>query len=614
MLGLVLVPKLPLSLLVVTAAMTISSTDTILSLLEAHPLQLERYEYGTAGFRYAATVMGPVMVRVGLVARFLLEERAEQQTQPAASNMGVMITASHNDESYNGVKISNPDGSMIGQDQEALLVQWVNERNLDTWKHKLLQLVADPSSTITTTTTTKIGSLHVGRDTRSHSLEFANLLMQAAKAMSIPIMNHGVVTTPMLHHVVLHSNTGGGGSTLASRQGYLQQLAQAYMELDQLLLLDLKAKTMNSNPNNNNNDDNDKVVLPALQVDGACGVGYVAMVDFQKVLVSHSDSRQHQATYYANRFQPRNPPSSGPLNQNCGSEHVQKQLQPPIWYDSDTINTTTATGDASLSNQYDYCCSVDGDADRIVFFKATQPWTLLDGDKIAVLIAHFFQTLLQIQELPQHLTLGVVQTAYANGASTTYLQEKLQVPVIITKTGVKHLHHAAMQFDIGIYFEANGHGTVLFSSNYHQATTHSPLLQCLPKLINPAVGDALSDLLLVDLLLRYFDWTLPDWNAQLYTDLPSRQLKVSVQDRTCITCNDNETLALTPPTLQPLLDQAMKAMQTNHGRCFVRPSGTENVVRIYAEASTRLLADQLATQAAQIVYETCQGIGPVPKI
>jgi hypothetical protein len=31
-------------------------------------------------------------------------------------------------------------------------------------------------------------------------------------------------------------------------------------------------------------------------------------------------------------------------------------------------------------------------------------------------------------------------------------------------TGVKYLHEAAHRlFDIGIYFEANGHGTVLFS-------------------------------------------------------------------------------------------------------------------------------------------------------
>ena len=43
--------------------------------------------------------------------------------------------------------------------------------------------------------------------------------------------------------------------------------------------------------------------------------------------------------------------------------------------------------------------------------------------------------------------------------------------MVCVPTGVKHLHHAAMQFDIGVYFEANGHGTVGFtfyiSSLYH---------------------------------------------------------------------------------------------------------------------------------------------------
>ena len=35
--------------------------------------------------------------------------------------------------------------------------------------------------------------------------------------------------------------------------------------------------------------------------------------------------------------------------------------------------------------------------------------------------------------------------------------------MVFTPTGVKHLHHAAEEFDVGVYFEANGHGTVLFS-------------------------------------------------------------------------------------------------------------------------------------------------------
>lgn len=33
------------------------------------------------------------------------------------------------------------------------------------------------------------------------------------------------------------------------------------------------------------------------------------------------------------------------------------------------------------------------------------------------------------------------------------------------ETGIKHLHHAAKKFDVGVYFEANGHGTCLFSDS-----------------------------------------------------------------------------------------------------------------------------------------------------
>lgn len=61
--------------------------------------------------------------------------------------------------------------------------------------------------------------------------------------------------------------------------------------------------------------------------------------------------------------------------------------------------------------------------------------------------------------------LGVVQTAYANGASTKYLED-LGLEVIFTPTGVKYLHEEAAHYDIGIYFEANGHGTILFSENF----------------------------------------------------------------------------------------------------------------------------------------------------
>ncbi|KAL7579884.1 hypothetical protein ACA910_004892 [Epithemia clementina (nom. ined.)] len=72
--------------------------------------------------------------------------------------------------------------------------------------------------------------------------------------------------------------------------------------------------------------------------------------------------------------------------------------------------------------------------------------------------------------------------------------------------------------------------------------------------------------------------------------------------------------------VQGELDQAIQQIIKDSGsanavaRTFIRPSGTEDVVRIYAEASTRAEADRLAAMAAAIVHRFCDGVGDLPKI
>ena len=99
--------------------------------------------------------------------------------------------------------------------------------------------------------------------------------------------------------------------------------------------------------------------------------------------------------------------------------------------------------------------------------------------------------------------------------------------VLIAKTGVQHVHHASKTFDIGVYFEANGHGTVVFVPNFYSYTAQAEALymaaeasrpvalqrlRALPSLINQAVGDALSDLLLVGAILHLKRWDLKKWS------------------------------------------------------------------------------------------------------
>lgn len=186
------------------------------------------------------------------------------------------------------------------------------------------------------------------------------------------------------------------------------------------------------------------------------------------------------------------------------------------------------------------------------------------------------------------------------------------MPVKCVPTGVKHLHHAAEHHQVGVYFEANGHGTVLFSretleqlSSYEpntpaQSTALNHLLN-LTQLINQTVGDAISDMLLVEVVLAHKSYSGAEWNS-LYTDLPNRLVKVVVGDRHLFKTEDAERRLTSPSGLQLKIDELVRKYEG--GRAFVRPSGTEDVVRVYAEAAVRAQTDG----EKRLPTHTCRGL------
>ena len=71
-----------------------------------------------------------------------------------------------------------------------------------------------------------------------------------------------------------------------------------------------------------------------------------------------------------------------------------------------------------------------------------------------------------------------------------------------------------------------------------------------------------------------------------------------------------ERTCVAPAGLQEAIN-AEVAKVTN-GRSFVRASGTEDVVRVYAEGDTQTNADQLAVTVCQLVYKMANGQGECP--
>ncbi|KAH8255884.1 hypothetical protein KR026_000885 [Drosophila bipectinata] len=524
---------------------------------EMYPkVSTEHVQYGTAGFRGKAEFLDSVMFRMGVLATLRSRFRG-------GAVIGVMITASHNPEPDNGVKLVDPKGEMLEASWESIATDLVNVSDQEL-EQQVAKIIKENNIDVTTSS-----QVFVGMDNRYHSPRLLKAVADGVIALKGNVKEYGIVTTPMLHYFVVAANTKEAYGK-PTEEGYYEKLITAFELLR-------NGRLENGNYKNN------------IIFDGANGVGARKMLQFLKRMKNSLN-----VTVINQGIGP------GKINDECGADYVKVQQRPPK--------------SMPEVEPFTRCVSVDGDADRVVYFFSNDKgeFQLLDGDRIATLVAGFLMELVTQAEID--LRLGLVQTAYANGASTDYIVDELKFPVSCVPTGVKHLHHKALEYDIGVYFEANGHGTIVFSENAKatiaKASESKPsakTLLLLIDLINETVGDAISDMLLVETILNHKGWDVKDWIAT-YNDLPNRQLKVKVQDRNVIETTDAERVCVKPEGLQAEINKVVANYK--RGRAFVRPSGTEDVVRVYAEAVTKEDTDNLAYEVGILVQKLAGGVGP----
>lgn len=169
-----------------------------------------------------------------------------------------MITASHNVESDNGVKLVDPNGEMLETSWEIIANDLANANDNDiiTVIQRIINdLKIDMSVSATVIT---------GRDTRKSSPSLLDAALAGIRALNGIVKDFGIVTTPQLHYLVVCTNTNGnyGEPTL---KGYYTKFSKAFERMR----------------NYRNSFNNDKYIAE-LQLDAANGVGALAMKEFQK--------------------------------------------------------------------------------------------------------------------------------------------------------------------------------------------------------------------------------------------------------------------------------------------------------------------------------------------
>ncbi|GME86872.1 unnamed protein product [Ambrosiozyma monospora] len=498
-----------------------------------------------------ATKLDSVAFRVGLLAT-LRSIKLQNQT------IGVMITASHNPPEDNGVKIVEPMGEMLPQAWEPLATKLANVNSFDEFIEVLKEIVESEKIDLSANK----GNVILARDTRESGPALLSAAIDGVLSLGGSYKDEGELTTPQLHYLTRSSNDKSFGQ--ATEAGYYTKLVKTIEEILKIWSIEKPLE---------------------ITVDGANGVGAAKLENIK--------SSKIQVTVINDQCdQPHM------LNVDCGADYVKTNQKLPAGISGNPVPLKLYS-------------SFDGDADRVVLYYVDKDlkFKLLDGDKIATLLAGFISGLLNQLKGDVDLKLGIVQTAYANGSSTKFIESTLNVPVAFTSTGVKHLHHKAQEYDIGVYFEANGHGTVLFSENYittlknykslnDEETKVQKTLLLLVDLINQTVGDSISDLFAVLIALAVSKKTPTDWDSQ-YLDLPNKLTKLIVNDRFAFKTTNAERQLLQPVGLQEKIDETVAKFK--NGRSFVRASGTENAVRVYAEADTKENCELLNSEVSEWV-------------
>lgn len=473
----------------------------------------------------------------------------------------------------------------------------------------------------------------IGRDTRPSSPPLAAALADAIASVGGTVVDLGTATTPAVHYVVRRRHraaTGRGPPSAATPAAELTAYGAHFAGAYTALLVAAGDGAIAA-----------AAAAGPLVVDCACGVGATVMAVGGSPVAIALGPRLRAINGLG---------GGGRLNDRCGAEYVHKTGRLPVVYptDADALagdgtppppslggwqgppRGVDADDNAAGDGAPLLVASLDGDADRLIFHHPAVG--VLDGDRFTVLTAAFVAEMAAAAGVGD-VAIGVAHTAYSNGAATDALRATPGVVVLPALTGVKYQEAVvrAPGLDVGIYWEPNGHGTVLFADAFldrlqgiaggkgdadgdegevaaaaGSRRRAAAVLLGMADLANQAVGDGIANLLLADALLAIRRWTPVAWADGTYTPRAAVNVSVRVADKSVVATADFDRLVTAPAALAAAVEDAVGSVRG--GRSFVRPSGTEDIVRVYAEADEPADAARLAETVVAAVKRTCAGV------
>ena len=217
-----------------------------------------------------------------------------------------------------------------------------------------------------------------------------------------------------------------------------------------------------------------------------------------------------------------------------------------------------------IENQANFGIAFDGDGDRSIF--CDNLGNILTGDRSALIL---------IQNILKKNSNSLVVTCLNSGSNTELLTEKYNSKVIRTKVGSVEVSRKMLSTDALIGFEENGG----FMFGQH----------------NQVRDGCMSLGLMLDLLATT--------NNTLFDEISNLPPSFTTKDKIKCSSDDAEKIILSLKTEFPESDTSdgIKITIDHKNWVMIRPSGTEPIIRIYAESESQEKLDALMIEFLQKV-------------
>ncbi len=232
------------------------------------------------------------------------------------------------------------------------------------------------------------------------------------------------------------------------------------------------------------------------------------------------------------------------INNKCGSTHLEMLIE------------------AIKNKDYDLGFAFDGDADRVLFVDSKGE--IIDGDKIMYMLSKYLKE-------QNKLTNNTLVTTVMSNMGLFKALKKLDIKTDITAVGDKNVLDSMLKNDFVIGGEQSGHIIYKNDANY---------------------GDGLKTALLVLSALKHWGIDIDEATDELkiYPQLLVNQRVV------------DKNIVLNDETINSKIGEISTALGED-GRILVRPSGTEPLIRVMVEASSKKLCNEYVYEVIDLIKE-----------